>query len=66
LSRDEPYWSHRVYPLDDEISGAEGEEPHTLRAAVIALYDEYVAEVSPEVADDAQQAALAWIADRAN
>jgi len=66
LSRDEPYWSYRVYPLDDAIRGAEGDEPHTLRSSVIALYDEYVAEVSPEVANDAQQAALAWIADRAN
>lgn len=62
----EPYWSHRVFPLDDVIGLDENDEPQTLRQAVIALYDEYAAQVDPEVENAARQAALAWIADRAN
>jgi len=62
----EPYWSHRVFPLDDVIGLDDNDEPQTLRQAVIALYDEYAAQVDPETEDAAHQAALAWIAERAN
>ncbi len=65
-SRSEPYWSNRVYPLDAEIGADDDGVPTTLRDAVAALYDDYVSQVSPETAVDAQQAALAWIAERAN
>jgi TPR repeat protein len=66
LSRNEPYWSARVFPLDDTIGEDEDGNPQSLRDVAIGLFDEYAAEVSPEVADDARQAALAWIAERAN
>jgi hypothetical protein len=62
----EPYWSHRVFPLDDVIATDEDGNPITLRQAVIDLYDEYAAQVDSETEDAARQAALAWIADRAN
>lgn len=65
-SRSEPYWSRRVYPLDDEIGLDEDGNPQTLRQAALVLFDQYAVEVSPETADAAHQAALAWIAERAN
>lgn len=65
-SQSEPYWSNRVFPLDDVIGLDDNDEPQTLRQAVIALYAEYAAQVDPETEDAAHQAALAWIAERAN
>ena len=59
----EPYWSHRVYPLDAEISSGDGASM-TLRDAVSAVYRVFITEVSDEVEANANEAALAWIAQR--
>ncbi len=65
LSRmdDELYWSNRVFPLDAQI-GADGVGTVTLRQAVADLYNSYRFEVPPANATQADQEALAWIAER--
>ncbi len=62
ISSHEPYWSYRVYPLDATIGAGDA----TLRSAVIALYDDYAAQVTDEIVIDARQGALVWIAEHSD
>lgn len=62
-TEEEPYWSHRAFPLDGEILDDNGGTV-TLRQAVSDLYGTYRFEVPSDVAAEADQRAREWVAER--
>ncbi len=62
-AEEEPYWSHRVFPLDGDMLNDNGGTV-TLRQAISDQYGTYRFEVPSDVANAVDQQARAWVAER--